>query len=61
MREIRNLEEIVNEVLSEDTAELLDVKRGIRESLDHLVSEVMKRSGGRADPNKIRRLIINKI
>ena len=61
MKEIKNLEELVNEVLAEDTAELLDVKRGIRESLDHLVSEVMKRSGGRADPNKIRRLIINKI
>jgi len=61
MKEIKDLEEIVNEVLAEDTAELLDIKRGIRESLDHLVSEVMKRSGGRADPNKIRRLIINKI
>ncbi len=61
MKEIKNLEEIVDEVLAEDTAELLDVKRGIRESLNHLVAEVMKRSGGRADPNKIRRLIINKI
>jgi len=61
MKEIKDLEEIVNEVLAEDTAELLDIKRGIRESLDHLVSEVMKRSDGRADPNKIRRLIINKI
>jgi len=61
MKEIKNLEEIVDEVLAEDTEELLDIKRGIRESLDHLVSEVMKRSGGRADPNKIRRLIINKI
>lgn len=61
MKEIKNLEEIVDEILTKDTGELLNIKRGIRESLDHLVSEVMKRSGGRADPNKIRRLIINKI
>ncbi len=58
---MKNLEEIVNEVLAEDTAGLLNVKKGEREALDYLIAEVMKMSGGRADPNKIRRLIINKI
>jgi Asp-tRNA(Asn)/Glu-tRNA(Gln) amidotransferase B subunit len=56
-----NLEAIVDEVINHNTTALLDIQVGRRYPLQKLISEVMRKSGGRADPHKIRRLILDKI
>lgn len=57
----KSLEELVRETIYMNTKELLEYRGGNRGSLDKLVNEVMKKSGGRADPKKIRGMIINKL
>ncbi len=56
-----NLESIVDEIIEKNTADLLSIQSGVRSSLDHLVTEVMRKSGGKADPKKIKQLILDKI
>jgi aspartyl-tRNA(Asn)/glutamyl-tRNA(Gln) amidotransferase subunit B len=56
-----DLERIVDEVIAKNTAEILAAKSGIRASLQKLIIEVMRRSDGRADPNKIRQIIVRKL
>jgi Asp-tRNA(Asn)/Glu-tRNA(Gln) amidotransferase B subunit len=56
-----NLEEIVNEVVAENTSELLSIQAGVRSSIDKLVDEVMHRSRIKTDPKKIRQLILSKL
>ena len=57
----KGLEELVRETIDSNPKTLLDYTSGDRNSLDKLVNEVMKKSGGRADPKKIRGMIINKL
>ena len=57
----KGLEELVRETIDSNPKTLLDYTSGDRSSLDKLVNEVMKKSGGRADPKKIRGMIINKL
>ena len=59
--EPENLEAIVDEVINNNTSALLEIQGGLRSSLTKLISEVMIKSGGKADPHKIRRLILDKI
>lgn len=59
--EPENLESIVDEVINNNTSALLEIQGGLRSSLTKLISEVMRKSGGKADPHKIRRLILDKI
>ena len=56
-----NLEKIVNEVVAENTSELLAIHAGMSSSIDKLVMEVMHRSKIKTDPRNIRRLILAKI
>jgi Asp-tRNA(Asn)/Glu-tRNA(Gln) amidotransferase B subunit len=56
-----NLEAIVDEVINHDTTALLEIQCGLRRPLQKLISEAMRKSGGKADPHKIRRLILDKI
>jgi Asp-tRNA(Asn)/Glu-tRNA(Gln) amidotransferase B subunit len=60
-KEEKSLEEIVNEVIIENTKALLEIQAGIRSSIDDLVSKVMRRAKVKVDPKKIRRLILNKL
>lgn len=60
-RETKNLEEIVNDVIAENTNVLLEIQSGMRESIDKLVNEVMRRANVKTDPGKIRQLILQKI
>ena len=57
----KSLNELVRETIDDNTKALLDYRAGNRDSLDKLVDKVMKKSGGRADPKKIRGMIINKL
>jgi len=57
----KNLEEIVNEVVSENTADLLAIQAGVRSSIDKLVNIVMHRAKVKADPKRIRQLILSKL
>ena len=61
MHREENLEKIVNEVVSENTSDLLAIQAGVRSSIDKLVDEVMHRSRIKTDPKKIRRLILSKL
>jgi len=60
-RETKNLEEIVNDVIAENTNALLEIQSGMRASIDKLVNEVMHRANVKTDPGKIRQLILQKI
>ena len=60
-REEKTLEEIVNEVMIEDTKALLEIQAGVRSSIDKLVSKVMRRTKVKVDPKKIRQLILSKL
>jgi Asp-tRNA(Asn)/Glu-tRNA(Gln) amidotransferase B subunit len=61
MQKVKNLEEIVDEVVSENTSDLLAIQGGIRSSIDKLVTEVMHRSKIKANPKRIRQLILSKL
>lgn len=61
MKKVKNLEEIVNEVIAEDTSALLEMKAGVRPALDRLVVKVMRRAKRRVDPKKVKNLILKKL
>jgi aspartyl-tRNA(Asn)/glutamyl-tRNA(Gln) amidotransferase subunit B len=57
----KDLEEIVDEVIAENTKALLEIQAGMRNSIDKLVSNVMRRTKVKVDPKKIRQLILSKL
>jgi len=57
----RELEEIVNEVMNENTALLLDIQRNMPRAVDKLVAEILRRSTIKVDPKKVRQLILSKM
>ena len=56
-----DLNQIVEEVIDMYPQELLAYRAGVRSSIDKLVKETMRKSGGKADPQKIRNIIISKL
>jgi len=56
-----NLEELVNESIDNNSKAILEYKAGIMSSLDKIVSDVVKKSGGKADPRKVRNMILMKL
>ena len=56
-----DLDTLVNEVIESNSKLVLEYKSGIPSSLEKLVSEVMKKSYGRADPQKVRYMVVTKI
>jgi len=61
IKPMKSLDQLVNEVLAENIKYVLDMQVGVRSALDSLITQVMKRSEGKADPNKIRRIILDKM
>jgi Asp-tRNA(Asn)/Glu-tRNA(Gln) amidotransferase B subunit len=57
----KSLEEIVNEVMIEDTGSLLELQAGSREAIDKMVNKVMRRTKVKVDPKKIRQMILSKL
>jgi len=55
------VEEVVNEVFSENTGLLLDVQRNMPHAIDKLVAEVMRHTTVKVDPKKVRQLILSKM
>ena len=58
---VTDVEEVVEEVVRELASAVEDYRSGKREALNRLIGEVMKRTGGRADPKKVREIILTKI
>ncbi len=56
-----DLEKLVNEVLDENSKLVLEYRGGVASALEKMVSEVIKKSSGRADPTKARHMIIRKV
>ena len=56
-----DLEQIVNDALEANSKLVLEYRAGIPSALEKMVSEVMKKSAGRADPRKVRFMIVSKI
>ena len=56
-----DLEQLVREVLETNSKFVLEYRAGIMSSLEKLVSIVMKKSYGRADPRKVKLMIVSKI
>ena len=61
MPEEKNLEQIVEEVMAENTQALLEIQAGKGSSIDKLVNEVLRRSRVKVDPRKVRQLILSKL
>ena len=61
MPEEKNLEQIVEEVMAENTQALLEIQAGKGSSIDRLVNEVLRRSRVKVDPRKVRQLILSKL
>jgi len=57
----RELEEVVNEVIGENTSLLLDIQRNMPHAIDRLVAEILRRSTIKVDPRKVRQLILSKM
>ena len=57
----KSLEDIVNDVVAENTSDLIAIQSGAGRSIDKLVMEVMHRSRIKADPRRIRQLILSKV
>ena len=51
------LEDVIKQVLSENSKALLDYKTGRKESFNFLVGQVMRKTQGRGDPVTIRKLL----
>ena len=56
-----DLENLVNEVIAANIKLVLEYRSGIASALEKLVSIAMKKSFGRADPKKVRYMIISKL
>ena len=55
------MEKAVLEVIKESKNTVDDYKGGKKEALNFLVGQVMKKTGGRAEPKEVRRLLMGKI
>lgn len=55
------LEQIIDEVLSKNQAQVLQFKEGKQQVLGFLVGQVMKASGGKANPGKVNELLKKKL
>ncbi len=56
-----DLEKLVNEVIESNSKLILEYRAGMASALEKLVSIAMKKSFGRADPQKVRYMIVKKI
>ena len=56
-----SLEDLVEEVLSKNPGKILEYHAGVQASFEFLVNEVLRLSGGRADPAKVRALLLSKL
>ena len=59
---IHNLiENLVNEVISENAKAIEDYKNGRTNMLDYMVGQVMKKSRGKANPVSAKNILLEKI
>lgn len=56
-----NLSEVVDRVIAKYPKLVLEYRSGIRSSLNRLISEVMRECEGKADPRKVKILILKKL
>jgi len=56
-----DLSSIVDRVIADHPKKILEYHAGIRPALNFLITETIKRTGGKADPEKVRRAIIEKL
>jgi|GEM_PF-3598703 len=56
-----NLSSIVDGVIADYPKKILEYNAGIRPALNFLITETIKRTGGKADPAKVRKEIISKL
>jgi Asp-tRNA(Asn)/Glu-tRNA(Gln) amidotransferase B subunit len=56
-----DISSIADAVIADYPGKILEYQAGIRPALDFLITEAIKRTGGKADPDKVRQAIINKL
>jgi len=61
IKDAERLEEILGEVVSHNPDIVSQIKAGDTKPLNYLMGQVMKRTGGRADPRTVRKLLAEKI
>jgi Asp-tRNA(Asn)/Glu-tRNA(Gln) amidotransferase B subunit len=60
-RSDKDLDEIVEQVISKSPSILLDIQAGRREAIDRVVIEVMRMSNVKTDPAKIKNIVLSKL
>jgi aspartyl-tRNA(Asn)/glutamyl-tRNA(Gln) amidotransferase subunit B len=55
------IEKIINEVLEKNPNQVMQFKEGKQQVLGFLVGQVMKASGGKANPGKVNELLKRKL
>jgi len=54
---LEDIEDIIRTVVEENPGVVEDYKRGKKNAINRLVGEVMRRTGGRADARRVRKLL----
>ncbi len=60
-RSDKDLDEIVEQVISRNPSILLDIQAGRRQAIDRVVIEVMHMSRVKTDPSKIKNIVLSKL
>jgi len=60
-RSDKDLDEIVEQVISRNPSILLDIQAGRRQAIDRVVIEVMRKSNIKTDPTKIKNIVLSKL
>jgi Asp-tRNA(Asn)/Glu-tRNA(Gln) amidotransferase B subunit len=55
------LSSIVDNVIADYPKKILEYRAGIRPAMTFLITETIKRTGGKADADKVRKAIIDKL
>lgn len=61
LKPVGNIEEIVDQIISENPKAFADLKNGNKGVLGFLVGQVMKQTNGQADPGKVNEIILEKL
>ncbi len=56
-----DLNSLVDHIISENTKDFLEFRAGMPGAIDKMVNSAMKKTGGKVDPQKVRKLIISKL
>lgn len=58
---MKELEKVIEQVIDENTSLVLEFKKGEYKALEKLVTQTLKKLGGKGDPKRIKEILLSKI